>query len=173
MSRYRNKEDPLPQELQQIDTLVEVWRDRLASLSWFMGRLNEYIARRANQEDECKGRFWEGRFKSQALLDESALLSSMVYVDLNPIRAKMCQDLPSSDFTSIQQKLLQVKRKHSRNKPRLMPFREQQHLDQRFQAIPHNLKDYIDLADWTGRQLRAGKRGFIPPDNPSYWIRWP
>ena len=88
----------------QPEQLVEI-RRRLGSLSWFMRFLNECIAREANAEDCCTGRFWEGRFKCQALLDEAAVLACMAYVDLNPIRAGIADDLTDSDFTTIQRRL--------------------------------------------------------------------
>ena len=58
----------------------------------------EHISREANKEDNVTGRFWEGRFKSQALLDEQALFTCMAYVDLNTVRASIADTSESLDF---------------------------------------------------------------------------
>lgn len=91
--------------LARVDEWAETYRARLMDISWFMRVLNETIARQANAEDKVTGRFWEGRFKSQALLDEQAILTAMAYVDLNPIRAKMAETPEASDHTSVAERM--------------------------------------------------------------------
>ena len=148
----------------QLNTIHEtagVWRNRLCCISWFMRCLNEYIAREANREEQCTGRFWEGRFKSQALLDEKALVACMAYVDLNPVRAKMANTPEASDHTSIQYRINAAK--SGKTPKRLMPFvgnprSEMPH------GLPFRLADYFALVDLTGRCLARGKRGVIPHD---------
>ena len=80
--KFINGEHLETHEHKQLDVLIDTWRKRLHDISWLMKVLNENIARRANKEDECTGHFWESRYKSQALLDEKAVLSAMAYVCL-------------------------------------------------------------------------------------------
>ncbi|MDH5905126.1 transposase [Vibrio splendidus] len=105
VSRWLGGELKSKAEINKTLELIDEWRERLQDISWFMRNLNEYVAREANKEEGCKGRFWEGRFKSQALLDEKALLSCVAYVDLNPVRADMAQSLEESEFTSIYERI--------------------------------------------------------------------
>ena len=125
-------------------------RDRLASLSWFMRCLNEPIARAANREDNCSGRFWQGRFRSVVLLDEAAVLACSVYVDLNPIRAGVAGTPEESEFT------VEAEARPRRSRPKLAARAS----DRGY--LPIELEKYLSLVDWTGRELRAGSRGTIP-----------
>lgn len=87
------------------EILVKEYRRRLSDISWWMRLVCQRIAQRCNAEDEMKGKFWESRFKAVRLLDEEAVLACAAYVDLNPIRAAMAEDLVHSDHTSIQRRL--------------------------------------------------------------------
>lgn len=82
-------------------------RRTLGSLSCFMQHLKQPIAKRANDEDGCKGHFFEQRFYSGALLSEEAVLAAMAYVDLNPVRAKLARRLEQCEHTSISARLLE------------------------------------------------------------------
>lgn len=136
-------------------SIINSWRSRLWSLSWFMRELNFYISCKANQEDECKGHFWESRFKSQALLDEQALVAAMTYVDLNPLRAGTAKTPEESEFTSIRARLEALKN-HQVTAPCLHPFVGNSS-EINCDGIPFRLLDYIELVDWTARQYRNNK----------------
>jgi len=154
---------------------IEEWRERLMSISWFMRRLNETVARLANEEDQCTGHFWEGRFKSQALLDEKALAACMAYVDLNPVRAAMAKTPETSEYTSVKKRAKKAKAAHTPNHPKqqaygLMPFAGNPRQDMP-EGIQMRLTDYLDLVDWTGRQIRDNKRGSISEAEPAIMDR--
>ena len=150
-----------PAQMIIVYELAETYRERLSSISWFMKLLNQYIALKANREDNCKGKFWESRFKSQALLDESALLTCMAYVDLNPVRANIVKTPEASDYTSIQSRLGLNQRSTASIRTVLLEFtgKAQDYGDKR---IPITERDYFSLVDWTGRCVREDNRGSIP-----------
>lgn len=143
---------------------IAQWRDQLTNISRFMGHLNETVARRANKEDQCKGRFWESRFKLQAILDLKALLRTLCYVDLNPVRAKTAENPETSNHTSFRHRL-------SKAAKGLMPFAtttpKMINLDDHsIHAIPISFNDYMSLLDYTSRQIRQDKHGHVDADSP-------
>tara|TARA_R110002110_G_scaffold166602_2_gene367346 strand:- start:102142 stop:103095 length:954 start_codon:yes stop_codon:yes gene_type:complete len=152
-----------------INAKIPIWRERLASISWFMRCINETIAVASNDEDGCSGRFWEGRFKCQALLDEGALLSAMAYVDLNPIRAGIAQTPEQSEFTSIYERIQCLgatdKFKKTPKQPaRLLPLLNNSKVTK--PKIEIELATYLELVDYTGRVFREDKVGAIPESLP-------
>ena len=159
-------------------------RKRLSDISWFMRTLCEYIARRANLEDETTGCFFEGRFSCREVTDEPSLLTCGLYVDLNQIRAGEAATPESSFLSSIGLRLETQPRTPEeiiadifarRPADWLAPLTlESHHLGD----MPHEgglrasdkgllemtLTDYARLLDWVGRQSQPDKAGVIPAD---------
>jgi REP element-mobilizing transposase RayT len=161
---------------------VTRYRERLQNLGWFMKALKEPLARMANKEDDCKGTFWEARYKSIAILDDEALLATCAYIDLNPVAAGIADVPEASDHTSIKQRI-----DHARKAGALESIRraaatgssvvgstieadfEQSHWlcpmqDRRRQGAARegllagfSLSRYLELVDWTARLCRTGK----------------
>ena len=166
-------------------------RARISSVSWFMRCTSEVIARMANAEEECTGRFWEGRFKATVLTDESAIAACMVYVDLNPVRAGLATTAEQSDFTSGQERIADLKSadevstadakdlriEHGENAGWLAPIELEPKRKKVREKSPSrrasnrgcvfmSLPEYLQLLDWTGRQLNPGKRGSVAKTAP-------
>lgn len=137
--------------------------------------LNQPIARQANLEDKCTGKFWESRFTSQALKTDEALLSCMAYVDLNPVRAGIATSLETSSYTSIQERIqpafnFRQAVKGQRQVGDLLEFEaplkpllrfEASEVNQSQRGILFGFRDYLALVDWTGHIIRNDKRGSI------------
>ena len=191
--KYLEGEHLEPHEVEQLNLSVDRWREQLASISWYMRVLNEKVARRANIEDDVTGRFWEGRFKCQALLDEQALLSCMAYVDLNPVRADRAATPEQSDHTSIKRRVEHWRSSAEQpNRPKNKAKREQSLQPENLHPFVGNLResmpkgiifnvvDYLQLVDWTGRQIREDKVGSINSSeapilkrlsiSPEHWV---
>ncbi len=164
---------------------VKLLRERLGSVSWFMKSMNEYIARRGNREDEVTGRFWEGRFKCQSLLDDASILTCMVYVDLNPVRAGIADSLDDYEFTSAYDRIQACAAKQRlekvRKSPQVAPVKRVKEIERHAVKLTaaswlvdleggdspiYGLSErtYLNLVDLTGRRIHSRKEGVISSD---------
>jgi REP element-mobilizing transposase RayT len=155
---------------------VEERRRRLVDLGWFMKALKENIARRANGEDKCTGHFWEGRFRSVAILDAASLLATCAYIDLNPVAAGLAPTPEASAHTSFKSRIdhcatqgqLDTLKTSSRYASQINV--EQGHwlfpIEDRRDQDGHglagllrgiSLSGYVQLVDWSSRLIRPGK----------------
>lgn len=155
-------------------------RGRLGSLSWFMKCLKEPLSRMVNKAEKCTGSFFEGRFKSIAILDEEALLSVCAYIDLNPVAAGIAAVPEESNHTSVKVRVEHVKQQGrvqdlqaaragsmagSRASKQLeaalwlIPIEDRRSLDSQREGMlsGFTLGNYLMLVEYTGRLLRDGK----------------
>ena len=136
------------QLLCQEPTKIALYRQRLCDISWLMRCLNEQLARKANKEDECTGRFWQGRFRSQLLLNEAAIYTCMAYIDLNPVRAGVASTPQLSEYTSIYYRLA-----HHSNEDRLRP------LSNSTEKLPLRLSEYLSLVCESAKSIQNDYKG--------------
>jgi REP element-mobilizing transposase RayT len=180
-------EEPTAAELNMIcnvpQRLAEI-RIRLSSISWLMRMAAEPLARRANLEDLASGRFWQGRFRSVKLCDESALLACAAYVDLNPIRAGLAETIEASDYTSVQRRIEAAGEPAdcpARRDAWLAPFELHERsadlssIGQGSRSglrtsdvgfLPMTFDDYLRLLDWTRRQIRPANGSIASEQAP-------
>ncbi len=159
---------------------VAMARSRLQSLSWFMKCLKEPLARLANRQDETRGAFFEGRFKSVAILDDESLLATCTYIDLNAVAAGIAVVPEASPHTSITTRTEHVKAQGRASDLRqaehgsvagsnsspgleesiwLCPIEDRRQLDSSREGMLRgfSLGNYLLLVDFTGRLFRDGK----------------
>ena len=196
----KNKDgEPRPPTKSELDSIrknperLKEIRLRLSDVSWWMRLINQRVAQQANKEDDAKGRFFEDRFKGIPVIDEESVLACAAYVDLNWIRACMAETLELSEFTSVQRRIevlqhfyedLAEERREMRADSFLAPVNlhessvvpgpqpsrsEYRCSDKGF--LPMSAAEYIELLDWTARQLARGKPGRTPEDAPPIYER--
>jgi putative transposase len=81
-----------PNGLEQFDRLLEPYRRRMNDLSIFVKEFKGDFAQWYNRKHNRYGPLWSERFKSVLLEDGQALATVVAYVDLNAVRAGLCED---------------------------------------------------------------------------------
>ena len=142
--------------------------------------LKEPLSRLANKHDLARGAFFEGRFKSVAILDDESLLATCTYIDLNPVAAGIVKVPEASPHTSITTRVEHVKAQRRTADVKsadqgtiagsiasagleesiwLCPIEDRRNVDSSREGMLErfSLGNYLLLVDFTGRLFREGK----------------
>ncbi len=154
-------------------------KEQLADISIFMGRWEEAVARRANKEEDRKGRFWEGRFYCQKLLDPASILAATIYVELNPLRANVVELPEYSQFTSLTNRLRltqlmsntdlgfldsisEEKKGPEKNLSTDSPSRDVSNVRMCREFLPLSTRRYLSVLDYVSRRTKDGSLHAVP-----------
>ena len=77
--------------------LIEIHQE---NLSKFMKQLNANYAIYFNKKYRRSGHLWQGRFKSWYVTDEAYLYTLMLYIEQNPLKAKIIERLEEYPYSS-------------------------------------------------------------------------
>lgn len=66
--------------------------EELLDISKIMQAINRWYARKYNFIYKRTGHFWEDRFYGELIKDDLQLLTTMIYIDSNPVRAGLCKN---------------------------------------------------------------------------------
>ncbi|MFL2870678.1 MAG: transposase [Pirellulaceae bacterium] len=161
--------------------LIKKKRGDLTDISVFMKVWEEAISRRANKEMKKTGHFWQGRFSSQVLEDDAAILACCAYVDLNPFRAGIVHLPELSEFTSLRIRLQESISRLGENYASpvcevgmpdvkwLAPiFKDENESSTRSKsALNVSTSEYFQLLDEYSRKPHRGKETGIDPKSKS------
>ena len=76
----------------EAEELLDRFRKRFCNLEIFVKELKERFSRWFNKHHGRKGTLWMDRYKSVIVEDGEALRTMAAYIDLNPVRAGLCDD---------------------------------------------------------------------------------
>jgi hypothetical protein len=162
-------------------------KSRLQSLGWFMKSLKEPLSRMINRQEQTRGSFFEGRFKSVAILDDASLAAACISIDLNPVAAGLVALPKAGKYTSIRQRVIHARSHDEATGPRaakprrprsagpedshwLCPIEDRRRFGSAREGMFDGLtlENYLGLAEYTARVFRTGKTPAAPELAPVF-----
>jgi len=85
------------------------YKEKLTDISEYVKSIKMTFSRWYNKRNNRKGYFWGDRFKSVLVESGESLLNMLAYIDLNPVRAKICSKPEEYRWCSFSNRLAKPK----------------------------------------------------------------